>query len=341
MMYRTLYLLLFPFLFSCANPEEKKSQEETLKELHIQGYAQGTTYSIKYLDNTARDYQPAIDSILRAIDLSMSTWVDSSIINKINNGPAGIYQVDTLFREVFELSVKISEESGGAFDASLAPVIYQWGIGFDNPQKLSKEEVDSLMQFTGYDKFELDRLILTKKIDQAKLDFNGIAQGYSVDKIAEFIEAKGMDHYMIELGGEVRARGKNSREMFWRIGIDKPMGLNEDRELQAVISLNDNSLATSGNYRKFYEVDGERFPHTISPFTGFPVKHQLLSASLVMDDCAAADAWATAIMVMGFEKARELLQKKAELKAYLIYSEEGEYKSYLTENLKEQIEIIQ
>lgn len=342
-----LYLLLFSiFLISCSE-EKNRNEEKTEKvqsiqnEFQLVGKAQGTTYSIKYIDEEEKVAAAEVDSLLKAIDASMSTWVDTSIISKINKGGAGKYTIDGMFREVFLLSQKVQQESNGAFDVSLAPVIYAWGIGFSNPRKLEKAEVDSLLLYTGMDKFKLENEGLLKKIDEAKLDFNAIAQGYSVDLLAELLKSKGIENYMVELGGEVKTLGKNKMYEHWRIGIDKARDQNEERELQAIISLEDNALATSGNYRKYYELDGQRYSHSIDPKSGFPVNHHLLSASVITDNCAEADAYATALMVMGLERAKEFLSSQTQLKAFLIYFENGEYKSFMTENLKGQIELLE
>lgn len=338
-------LLLFGlaiFMFSCNQGQkaEVDEKQELLEEQQIFGEAQGTTYSIKYIDSVQKVKPAEVDSLLRAIDLSMSTWVDTSIISKINNGKAGKYAIDEMFKEVYLLAQKIHQETNGAFDVSLAPVIYAWGIGFSNPRKLEQPEVDSLMLLTGMDKFELHADSLSKKIDGAKLDFNAIAQGYSVDLLAELLEEKGIDNYMVELGGEVKAKGQNKASDDWRIGIDKATDQNEERELQAIISLHDHALATSGNYRKYYEVDGQRFSHSIDPKNGFPVKHQLLSASVISGDCGAADAYATAMMVMGTEAAKQFLASHPELQLFLIYSEGGKYKTFVSENLRENIDLL-
>lgn len=323
-------------------PSCKEVTKKKVDLYGIQGYAQGTTFNIQYIDAENRDFQFEVDSILKAVDLSMSTWVDSSIISKINNGPAKAYLVDSIFKEVFWLSKEISRETNGAFDATLAPVIYAWGIGFSDPQKLDQAKVDSLLQFVGYDKFEMNGLELVKKIPEAKLDFNAIAQGYSVDLIADFLEEMGIGNYMVEVGGEIRASGKNREGEAWKIGIDKPVGVDEERELKGIVSLSNSSLATSGNYRKFYEVDGVKYPHTIDPRNGFPVKHNLLSVSVIAEKAAVADAYATSLMVMGTEKAKVFLNKHPDLEAYLIFPDSNNsYSSYITEGLKNEIEILE
>ena len=323
-------------LSSCANEQHKNA------ELYgIEGYAQGTTFSIQYLDEKGRDFQQEIDSILTAVDLSMSTWVDSSIISKINHGPVGTYEIDSIFKVVYLLSEEMHEETEGAFDATLAPVIYAWGIGFSNPQKLSEQEVDSLLKYVGHDKFEVKNFLLTKKAAEAKLDFNGIAQGFSTDLIAEFLEERNVQNYMVEVGGEVRVRGKNSSGDFWRIGIDKPVGLEEERQVKAIVSLENQALATSGNYRKFYEVDGEKFPHSIDPANGFPVAHNLLSATVIAKTAAEADAIATALMVKGVEESKQFLNRHQDLEAYLIFPDSsGGFSNYITPNLQKAIELL-
>lgn len=310
--------------------------------MQIRGYAQGTTFSIQYIDPSYKNYQESIDSIMKAVDFSMSSWVDSSIVSRINNGAAGVYPIDSIFREVFLLSKKVSMETHGAFDISMAPVIYEWGIGFSNPKKLSKQVVDSLMHFVGYDQFELKDLKLSKKIPQAKLDFNAIAQGYSVDLVADFLESKGIENYMVEIGGEVKGKGKNPKGEFWRVGIDKPIEGNTNRDLEAIVQLKNQALATSGNYRKFYEVDGIKYPHTIDPSTGFPVQHKLLSATVIADDAATADAFATALMVMGTEEGKKFVEQHPEIEVFLVSSgNDSAFSTFISDGLKEELQLLQ
>lgn len=313
-------ICLVSVLFLTAVSCKKSANEFTT----LEGDAQGTTFRIVFQDAEARDFSHKIDSLFRSIDKSMSLWDSTSIITKINAGNADV-KLDEPFIRVYNASKNISEITNGAFDVTVAPLVKIWG--FSSKKNLpppTDSEIDSLRQFVGYEyvKVENDRLV--REIPSVSVDFNAIAQGYSVDAVAEFLEARNITNYLIEIGGEVRANGINTRNEIWNIGIDKPIQ-SDERKLQAVISLNNKSLATSGSYRKFVERDGKKYSHTIDPKTGYPVTHNLLSASVLANNCTDADGYATACMVLGVEKSLELAQKVG-FEVYLIFeNEKGEF----------------
>ncbi len=305
----------------------------------IQGFTQGTTYSIIYQGN--KNYESEIEDLLHQFDMSLSTYEDNSIISRLNRNEKNVGH-DELFEQFFEKSKEVYKESNGYFDITVAPLVNAYGFGFSNKADVDSALIDSIMPFIGMDKVGLLDGKLSKSDPRLMLDGNAIAQGQSVDFIANFILDQGITNYLVEIGGEVRAQGVNDRSQIWRVGLDKPIDNSDiqNRTLQAIIHLKNKALATSGNYRKFYEKDGIKYGHSINPITGYPAMHSLLSATIVADDCMTADAYATTCMVIGLEKSKELLSKMKELDAYLIYtdSDNGSYQVFMTEGIKEMIE---
>ncbi|HUX94314.1 MAG TPA: FAD:protein FMN transferase [Bacteroidales bacterium] len=302
------------------------------------GFAQGTTYSIVYESNkrfTPDSLQKIVEKILHDFDMSLSLYIDQSILSKVNRNED--VKVDTFFIEVFKKSVLISEMTGGAFDLTVGPLVRAWGFGPDDHKNFSEQKRDSLMALVGMNKVSLSNGRLVKTDPKISLDFNAIAQGYSVDVVSEYFDGLGIKNYLIEIGGEVRARGTKNGNL-WRIGIDRPEDNNiiPGQDLQAIIRITDKSLATSGNYRKFYVEDGIKYSHTIDPKTGYPAKNRLLSATILADDCGTADGIATACMVMGHEKAISFIKSHPELSAYFVISDvDGNFETWISENLKE------
>jgi thiamine biosynthesis lipoprotein len=290
------------------------------------GPTQGTSYNISYIEKDGKDYREAIDSVLLVIDRSMSLWLNSSTIYKLNAGDS--VQLDYHFKKVLSASLAISKETNGAFDVTIAPLVKAWGFGPDKRLQLDSAKVDSLLALVGYTKLRFDGKNLTLPKGM-QLDMNAIAQGYSVDVLSDFLESKGITNYLVEVGGEVRARGKNASEKTWSVGVDKPNeNLNPENRFQVIVSLDSAALATSGNYRKFWvdEATGIKYAHTINPKTGYPVKSQLLSATVIASDCMTADAWATACMVVGEEEAKKFIEHNKDLEAYFVSSDfEGNY----------------
>jgi len=235
------------------------------------------------------------------------------------------------------LARSVAEESMGEFDYTVGPLVNVWGFGFEDRRKVDQAMVDSLLPLIDYRYVNLDGDRIIKEKEGIKFDFNAVAQGYSVDLVGEFLSTKGIKNCLVDIVGEVLAKGEKPGVGPWLVGIEKPSE-NEysDRTLEATIELRDRAMATSGNYRKFYEEDGVRYSHTIDPETGFPVKHSLLSVSVIADDCGSADAWATAFLVMGLEKGKKFLEERDDLEAFFIYSgEEGFLMTWATEGMKE------
>jgi FAD:protein FMN transferase len=305
----------------------------------IHGYTQGTTYTMTFQDREGRDLQPSIEKLLKDFDQSLSSYLPNSIISRVNNNDTDV-KLDTYFETAFHKSEDVTRLSNGAFDITVAPLVNAWGFGHTKKAEVDSSYIDSLMQYVGMDKICIKHGKVIKKNLNVQIDVNAIAQGYSVDIISEFLESKGIENYMVEIGGEVRVKGINKKGELWKIGIDKPVDSNAEpgNDLQAIVKLNNKAVSTSGNYRQFYVKDGVKYAHTINPKTGYPILSRLLSASVMANDCMTADAFATVFMVMGLEKSIVYINNQKELDVYLIYSDEnGNYQTFMTPGFKESI----
>ena len=248
---------------------------------------------------------------------------------------------DSMFRTVFREASRVYQVSGGAFDITLAPLIDAWGFGPGQAQEMDSAMVDSLLQYVGMDKVSLIGSKVYKNNPNVKLNVNAIAQGYAVDVVSYYLDDLGIKNYMVEIGGEIRTRGMNPNGNFWRIGVDRPETGNmiPGEQLQVILSMHNRSLATSGNYRKFYMKDGIMITHSIDPVTGFPKTSSLLSATVLTDECMTADAYATSCMVLGLENAIKFMENQKGVDAYFIYGDEfGNYQVWYTDGLKKYIE---
>jgi thiamine biosynthesis lipoprotein len=322
-----LLLLYFPFT--------TQAQKEALK---VNGYTQGTTYAVTYYDNQNRDFKPEIEQILKDFEHSLSLWDPSSIISRVNNNDSSVI-LDEYFISCFNKSQQTSIESDGAFDATIQPLVSLWGFLLNKKGEINKKAIDSILNFVGYTKIELKDGKIIKKDPRLKLDFNGIAQGYSVDIISDFLASKGISSFLVEIGGEVYGKNKKSDGKSWNVGIEQALDNDENENpLKAIVKIENKGMTTAGNYRKFYIENGVKYAHTIDPTTGYPTKNTLLSVTVVADDAFTADAFDTALMVMGLEKSKKYLKKHPKLQAYLIYSDKkGKFKTYKTTNFKKLI----
>jgi thiamine biosynthesis lipoprotein len=325
-----LFIILLALFTSC-------NQLVKEKPVQLLGEAQGTYYSVIYFDNEQRDFQFEIDSLLKAFDQSVSLWVPGSVISQVNNNEEVI--LDEYFIDNFKMSIDVAKETRGAFDPTVGSLVRAWGFGFDANRKVDEKIIDSILMFTGYMNVAINNGKFFKADERTTIDFNAVAQGYSVDLIGNFLTSENINNYLVDIGGEVKARGTKPDKSLWKVGIEKPAQHKEDsRSLKAVIELQDKSIATSGNYRKFYEEDGIRYSHTIDPLTGYPVQHSLLSVSVLANSTAMADAYATAFMVMGLEKAKHFLNNHPQMEAFFIYStDSGDYETYATDGFSEQL----
>ena len=282
------------------------------------GFVFGTVYNITYqCDN---DLQKGIEAELQKVDNSLSPFNKTSVISRVNRNEK--VTVNEMFSEVFQLAEKISAETDGAFDITVAPMVNAWGFGFKTGNMPDARQLDSLRAIVGFHKVKLEGGRVVKKNPNIMLDCSAIAKGYGCDAVARFLEKNGVKNYMVEIGGEIVTCGVNDQRMPWKIGVTKPTddSLNVNSELQTVLNVTNKAMATSGNYRNFYYKNGRKYAHTIDPKTGMPVQHSILSATVLADNCATADAYATSFMVMGLDKARKVLEKHPELMAYFICS---------------------
>lgn len=305
-------------------------QQTHLKKVHFVGAAQGTYYAITYFDSNSRDFQPEIDSILRAFDQSVSVYQPNSIVSKINRNEN--VELDDWFIDNFNLSQKIAQETDGSLDITIAPIANVWGFGtFSKPDSVNHALIDSLKQYVDYRKVKLINRQLIKENSHIQLNFNAVAQGFAVDVLSDFLKTKGVDIHLIDLGGEIYASGHKPNGDQWKIGIEIPEEGAEERFYNKIVSIENQAVATSGNYRKFYELDGVKYAHSLNPQTGYPVRHSLLSTTVIAPKSGEADAYATAFMVMGVEKSLEFAAQHPEINVYLMFDEQGEIKTAMSE----------
>lgn len=303
---------------------------------HNSGMVFGTTYNITYQCDS--NLHNSIIRELEKVDEALSPFNKKSVITAVNNNHD--IEVNDMFADVFLLAQKISDDTSGDFDITVAPLVNAWGFGFKNGTQPTKHNIDSLKNIIGYKKVRLEGRKVVKKDKRLMLDCSSIAKGYGSDVVARFLQKRGVKNYMVEIGGEIVTKGISPKRVPWKIGVTRPVddSLSVSKELQSVINVTDKAMATSGNYRNFYYKNGKKYAHTIDPHTGYPVQHNILSATVIADNCATADAYATAFMVMGLEKAQKLLERHPELIAYFIYSDkDGKNKTWCSEKLKKKV----
>lgn len=318
MRYTSVLVIFCLFLLmSCGNDHSSSYRK-------IAGFTQGTTYHITYQDKANKDITASIDSILKEFDFIFSTYNPNSIVSKINKNDTTI-RLNDQFMDVYNKSLEVYHETKGAFDLTVGPLVNAWGFGTGEKVKMDSARVDSLLQYVGMNKIKVEGQKMIKELPGIRIDLNSIAQGYSVDVIYHYIEKSGIENFMVEIGGEVRTKGKNPQGEIWKIGVDKPVEGNNvaGEDLQTIILIDNKAITTSGNYRKYFEEDGVKYTHIIDPKTGYPYKNSLLSVTLIADDALTADGYDTGLMVMGLEGAREFLKRHPEIQAYMIYSDEN------------------
>lgn len=327
-MKKSVGFLIVLFLFSCKNADNNLNV--------LTGNAIGTTFSIRYLDGGNINFESKIDSLIKAINKSTSTYIPSSDISKINKGDTTIV-VDSYFEEVFTKSDRIYKETKGDFDPTIGVLVNAWGFGPNGEsENLDSLKIKELLKFVGFDKVKLKNGRIIKQYPEIYFDFNAIGKGYLVDVIGRLFEENNIKNYLVEIGGEIRARGVNEKDNLWRIAIENP-NYDGSRSFATTIQLHNESIATSGNYRKYRTTkDGRKYVHTINTKTGYASESNLLSASVISkSDCADVDGYATSFMAMGLEKAQLFLENHPELKAFLIYVDDsGEIKTFASPNLE-------
>jgi thiamine biosynthesis lipoprotein len=323
--------VLFILLTACTG-----NKPQIIKNNKV-GAALGTSYSIIYLADLELDFQTEIDSVFDAVNRSMSTYIPTSDISKINKGDSTL-MVDQMFREVFELSKEIHQSTNGFFDPTVGTLVNAWGFGPGEQIELDSTKVDSLLSYVGFEKVAMtEGRTIKKKHKEIKFDFNAIAKGYAVDRMAHMLDEKGISDYLIEVGGELVAKGENTlKKKSWLVGIDDPQGEDRGNPIK-LIYLRDKAMATSGNYRKF-RIDpdtGEKYVHTVDPQTGYTKNSKTLGATVLAETCARADGFTTAFMAMNLEEAKKILMAQNELDAYIIYLDNNNIaQEFMTEGFK-------
>ena len=329
------FLLLLSFIACQQSPKTSSSSLPIV----LKGETMGTTYSIIYYDVQKRHLQSSIDSFLIAFDRSISTYNPKSVISAFNKNKS-LATNDRYLKTLFHESTKIHQQTDGFFDPTVMPLVNHWGFGNQQKKEVSAASVDSLLALIGFERIGLvqqtpQQYTLKKQNPLSQLDFNAIAKGYGVDLVGELLEGRKVTNYLVEIGGEMRASGQKPNGDFWKVAIDRPIDTLKTRLQEAGLLLKNQSLASSGNYRNFYVKDGQKIVHTINPKTGYPEISRLLSASIVASSCMYADAYATACMVMGLEKAKVFVQEHPEIQALLIYAkEDGVLQTWETEGLE-------
>lgn len=312
-------------------------QQNTMPYQHNTGQIFGTTYHITYQSD--KDLHREILQRLQLVDQTFSTFNDESIISKINrNEPVKLNQ---MFIEVFDLAKTVSKDTHGAFDITVAPLVNVWGFGFKSGTPPTKAVIDSLRHLTGYEKVKLIGSTVRKQDPRIMLDCSAIAKGYGSDVVAQYLRSRDVENFMIEIGGEIVVQGNSDKRLPWKIGVTKPTddSTQVNNELQTVLNVTNTAMATSGNYRRFYYKNGKKYAHTIDPKTGYPVQHNILSATVLANTCAKADAYATSFMVLGLEKTQQVLQHHPDLMVYLIYADgQGKNKVWYSPSLKKAIQ---
>ena len=301
----------------------RRHQPQQAPFQHSEGMVFGTVWHATYQCDSLLSH--SIMHELSQVDASLSMFNPHSTVSRINSGESE--ETDSLFRMVFTQAQQISEATDGCFDVTVAPLVNAWGFGFKKRSLPDSAQVDSLLQFVGWEKVKLEDNLLRKEDPRMVLDFSAIAKGFGVDQVAGLMRRKGISNFMIEIGGEIVVSGHNPKGEKWNIGVNKPVedSTSTNQEVVTILHLTDCAMATSGNYRNFYiSPDGRKLSHTIDPHSGHPVQHSILSSTVVAPTCSMADAFATSFMVMGIDDAKKVLSQHPEIEALFIYTDENE-----------------
>ena len=311
-------------------------QQHNMPYQRYSDFVFGTTFTVTYQCDS--DMSQSIKAELMKVDYSLSPFNKESVITAINNNED--VKPDKMFMDVFQLAMDVSRETDGAFDITVAPLVNAWGFGFKSGEKPTARQVDSLRQIIGYQKITVDHGKIRKQDPRMMLDCSAIAKGYGTDVVARLLRNRGVKNFMVEIGGEVVTCGVNPERVPWKVGVIKPEddSLSVSHELQTILNVTDIAMATSGNYRNFYYQGGKKYAHTIDPKTGYPVQHNILSATVLAKTCALADAYATSFMVMGLDKAQKVLERHPEMMVYFIYDDgQGKNAVWFSPSLKDKI----
>ncbi len=304
------------------------------KKMVLQGLAQGSYYAVTYYDEQERNFQHEIDSIFHAVDMSVNLWVDSSVISKVNRNEEVV--LDQIFIDNFNIAQEAAKLSDGYFDPTVSPIVAAWGFSYKVGDSITPQLIDSLKQWVDYRKVRIENGKVIKENPNITLDFNAIAQGYTSDLIAAFLESRGIKSYLVDTGGEIMTKGEKPNGQPWIVGIEKPAeNMDSEQVVQTRIALRDKGLVTSGSTRKYVERNGKRYSHSINPKTGYPVEHNVLSVTVLAENSVWADALASICMVMGLEQSLPLIESLDGVEAYYIYSnEQNELETFATEGFK-------
>ena len=330
-----LFLSILLFFAACNNsPKELKIHK-------VVGEAQGTYYSISYFDKQNRDLKPQFDSLLRAFDMSASNYQEQSILSKVNRNDSVV--LDDIFIGNYNLAMRVSKETNGDFDITVRPLVEAWGFGKNSPEDMDSAIVDEILEFVGFNKVKLENGRIVKDDPRLQLDFDALAQGYSVDVLAMYLESIGVKHYLIDVGGEIYASQSKPNGDLWKVGVETPKdSAAYGEDLATVLPLSIRGMATSGNDNVAVgeiHKNGIKYAHTINPHSGYPISSRLLSATVIAKTAAEADAYATSFMVMGLEKSKEFVSQHPELEVYFIFSNSnGDYEYFASDGLKDVVQ---
>ena len=295
--------------------------QHSSKKIVLQGEAQGSYYAITYYDEQGRNFQQEIDSIFHAVDVSVNLWVDTSVISKVNRNEE--VKLDSIFVDNFRIAQEAASLSDGYFDPTISPIVAAWGFSYKHGDTITPQLIDSLKQLVDYRNIRIEDGKVVKANPAMTLDFNAIAQGYTSDLIASFLDSRGIKNYLVDTGGEIMARGEKPNGQPWIVGIEKPAdNWDSEQVVHTRIALRDKGLVTSGSTRKYVERNGKRYSHCIDPKTGYPVEHNVLSVTVLAENSVWADALASICMVMGMEKSLPLIESMNGVEAYYIYVNE-------------------
>ncbi|MBQ6307342.1 MAG: FAD:protein FMN transferase [Bacteroidales bacterium] len=312
-MNRIAFLIGFLALLASCNRVPQK--------MVLQGEAQGSYYAITYFDEQGRNFQQEIDSIFHAVDVSVNLWVDMSVISKVNRNEE--VKLDSIFVDNFRIAQEAASLSDGYFDPTISPIVAAWGFSYKHGDTITSQLIDSLKQLVDYRNIRIEEGKVVKANPAMTLDFNAIAQGYTSDLIASFLDSRGIKNYLVDTGGEIMARGEKPNGQPWIVGIEKPAdNWDSEQVVHTRIALRDKGLVTSGSTRKYVERNGKRYSHCIDPKTGYPVEHNVLSVTVLAESSVWADALASICMVMGLEKSLPLIESMDGVEAYYIYVNE-------------------
>ena len=309
-----VFIVVCCFVVGC-NPIDKQ---------HFFGTTQGSYYSIIYYDELNRSFIHEFDSIFKEVENSLSLWDENSIIRRVNRNDTAVV-LNKIFIDNFNYAMKAAELSDGYFDPTVGPLVSAWGFHFKEGMQMTPEIVDSIKQLVGYEKVKIENGKVVKENSAMTLDFNAVAQGYTADMVADFLFSKNVNDFLVDVGGEIIAKGKKPNGDLWKVGIEKPAeNKDSERIVQEIVELENKSIVTSGNYRKYVEQDGKRFSHSLNPMTGYPSENSLLSATIICENTAWADCLASICMVVGLDKAKDIIKAlDYEVEAFFIYVEDG------------------